>query len=122
MRLLSEVGSAALEASVATAFLTAMVSMGLVSSYVAFTRIWISRSAYEGVICLSTDASEHECKQKTKSRIESVLPIGQVAELKMRKSKNAAFIEIRFELAGQFAIRAQEKRGLPFMFTGAIKP
>lgn len=119
MKILNETGSTALEASAAIAFLVLVLSGGLLSTYVAFARVWISRSAYEGVVCLSSDAEARECEKITKVRIERALPIGQITKLELKRLKKTVSAKIRFQLAGQISIQAREHRKLPLKFNEA---
>ncbi len=122
MKFKNETGSAAVETALASAFLVLVVSGGLVSSYLAFARVWISRSAYEGVICLATDAAKHECQRQTRERIEQALPVGRLTALKMTKTKTAAVLDLRFELSEAFAIRVRHHQPLPLQPEGARTP
>lgn len=119
MKALNDAGSTTVEVSIAIAFLALVLSGGLLSTYFAFARVWLSRSAYEGVICLSTDASESECKRKTKARIENALPIGRITKIVLKRSKKTASVEMRFEVAGQVTFQVRERRKLPLKYDGA---
>lgn len=107
-----ERGSAAVEATLATAFLLLLLSGGMIAAYLAFARVWLARNAYEGVICLATQAPVYICKQEVEKRIVFALPIGRVENMRLERSKNKAIVRLDFRLSPRIVLRIKDRRSL----------
>ena len=106
-------GSALIEAATAAATLCLLVSGGLSISYMAFARVWLERSVYEGVVCLATSSSIDDCRKNLVTAASSALPMGRVSELRLERNTKSAEIALRFRLLGREVIRVRDRRALP---------
>ncbi len=110
---MNERGSTLIEAATAAATLCLLVSGGLSISYMAFARVWLERSVYEGVVCLATSSSVEDCRNGLAKATGSALPIGRVSELRLARNTRSAEVALRFRIFGREVIRLRDRRTLP---------
>lgn len=108
-----EAGFATLEALVASGFVFAFVTAGIATSYFAFARAWLDRSAYEGSICLATDASRFACERELRAALVRALPFGSLNQLSVERSPS--FVEVRgvWSISSAMSLRFEDRRTLP---------
>ena len=113
-------GTAALESTFAISVLVPIVISGFTVIYFSFARVWLDRSGYEALICLSTQASQQDCEKNFRRQVDSALPIGSLSNVRLTRTKLRAEIDLRFAVADQNVIHLHVSQTLPLKAGAAI--
>lgn len=110
---IGERGFATLETLIASGFVFAFVSAGIATSYFAFARTWLDRSAYEGSICLATDSARGACEKRFRESVARGLPVGSLSRFAMIRAPS--FVEVRgsWAIDSNFSLSFEDHRALP---------
>lgn len=112
-------GTALLESIMACAALVTLISGGLGVAYFCFAKVWLDRSSYETLICLSSRETVADCDQRMRDDVHHGLSIGELKDLRLQRSRNQASISYRFEVNGKTIVRAENSLRLPLSRQGA---
>ena len=106
-------GTAAIEATFAISVLVPIVISGFAVLYFSFARVWLDRSGYEAVICLSTSMSQQNCEQGFRKKVGAALPVGSLSNVRLSRTSQKAEIDLRFAIAEQNIIHLHLVQTLP---------
>jgi hypothetical protein len=109
----NERGSALIEALPATAVLSLLISGGIALGYFVFAKVWLTRSAYEASICLSTSAPTQDCESHLKNDVGGALPIGTIGRLHVTRNQSEVRVEFDWQLTDEFKLHIEDERELP---------
>jgi hypothetical protein len=106
-------GTAALESTFAISILVPIVISGFAVIYFSFARVWLDRSSYEALICLSTESSQQDCEKNFRRQVDGALPIGTLSNVRLTRTRQHAEIDMRFAVADQNVIHLHISQTLP---------
>jgi hypothetical protein len=112
-RLKNQCGAAIVEMTVSILVVTSILVAGVSAAYISFVYVWLERATYEGLICLSTKASERACASELESSAKFALPLGKVADLHVLRTPNKATIALRFEYEKHVLLKHRDSLNLP---------
>lgn len=109
----SKAGGFALVEALVSAFATlAIVGGGITVSSLAFSRLWLQRSAYEAAICVASIASV-DCESEFRLSVQAALPFGELDKFRIVKSTKQIEVEIIWKLAGEIPIKVERSVSIP---------
>jgi hypothetical protein len=118
--LMSQRGSVLLESTGTLLALSLFLTGGFLILYLAFARVWLDRHVYEAVVCLSSTARERDCEQALRKRVLFALPIGQLKNVQLSRTRDQATVRLSFWILDQRTMEFEEQRRLP-LFSGTIR-
>ncbi len=113
-------GFASFELAIVLLFYAGVVSALLSLAYFSFAKVWINRSAYEALICASSDSTLYQCRAQFKNRVKRFLPFGDTEKNKLTRTKKKATIDFTFTISEHFKINEFQQINLPLIKRGNL--
>ena len=102
-----------IEAALALAAFTGMITAALFTVYVGFLSVWIDREAYEALVCLGSLSQVYQCESELRKGIETALPIGDLANLHVSRTPANASVSLQFKIGDKDILSWSDSRSLP---------